>query len=340
MGKIKKRRIKVKPFIHSNREIQFDIIQGLTKANKEKLQWTQGTGIVLRKDLPKKGVTLLSGGGSGHEPAHIGYIGENMLTAAVMGPFFLPPTSDEILKGIQQIDNGDGVLLIIKNFEKDLASFLDAEQKAIDLGHKVKHVIVNDDCSIEAETFKKRRRGVAGTVLVHKILGAAANQKYNLDDLEKLGKEVIYNLNTLGIAFSPSSQLTEDSPKYTLKENEMYYGIGIHGEPGYRIEEMKSSERMAIELVNKLISQFQKKDRLKSCGVLVNGLGSTPLLELSLFFNDVEQLLEIADVPILYKKVGSFLTSYDTEGISLTLLNIIDEQWVKFLEEPTDAFAW
>lgn len=329
----------MKPFINSSQAIRREILEGLVYAHGDKLRWVKGTGIVVRKILPEKGVALISGGGSGHEPAHIGYVGQNMLTSAVMGTFFLPPAVDEILQSIQLADNGDGVLLIIKNFEKDLASFLAAEKKAIALGHHVKHVIVNDDCSIETETFKKRRRGVAGTVFVHKILGAAAAKGMPLNELELLGGQVIYNLNTLGVAFSPASQLGEIPSQYTLANNEMYYGIGIHGEPGYKIEQMKSSERIAIELFNKIIDQYDDS-RLKSCGILVNGLGSTPLLELAVFTNHVRQLFDIDDIPVLFKKTGNFLTSYDTQGLSLTILNIIDNNWLQLLEAPTDAFGW
>lgn len=329
----------MKQLINSRGQIRQQLLAGLTYTYNDTLTWQEKTGIVTKKTISKDKVVLISGGGCGHEPAHVGYIGENMLDCAVMGAIFEPPVSSEILQAIEQTYNGQGTLLIIKNFEKDLASFLEAERLAKAKGLTVSHVIVDDDCSIESGTFEKRRRGVAGTVFVHKILGAAAAEGNSLDELKTLGEQVIPLIKTLGVAFSPASPIGVIPQQYELAENEMYFGIGIHGEPGYRIETMQSSERIAVELVNKLKQQYKKKE-LRKAAVLVNGLGGIPLLELSVFMNDVQQLLDIEDIDVVYKRMGNFLTAYNTNGLSLTLLTIKEDKWLDYLRIPTDAFGW
>ncbi|MEI5990362.1 hypothetical protein A5881_001855 [Enterococcus termitis] len=329
----------MKQLINSRGQIRQQLLAGLTYTYNDRLDWQAETGIVTKKTIAENKVVLISGGGCGHEPAHVGYIGKNMLDCAVMGTIFEPPASDEILQAIEKTYNGQGTLLIIKNFEKDLTNFLEAERLAKAKGFLVSHVIVDDDCSIESGTFEKRRRGVAGTVFVHKIIGAAATQGYSLDELQALGEQLIPQIKTLGVAFSPASPIGVILQQYELAENEMYFGIGIHGEPGYRIEKMQSSERIAIELVNKLKQQYSKKD-LTQAAVLVNGLGNIPLLELGVFMNDVQQLMDIEDIQVVYKRMGNFLTAYNTNGLSLTLLAIKDDKWLDYLSTPTDAFGW
>ncbi|ALS02330.1 DhaKLM operon coactivator DhaQ [Enterococcus silesiacus] len=329
----------MKQLINSSGHMRQQLLAGLTYTYNDRLDWQVGTGIVTKKKIAENKVVLISGGGCGHEPAHVGYIGENMLDCAVMGAIFEPPAASEILQAIEKTYNGQGTLLIIKNFEKDLASFLEAEHLAKAKGLFVSHVIVDDDCSIESGTFEKRRRGVAGTVFVHKILGAAAAQGHSLNELHTLGEQLIPRIKTLGVAFSPASPIGIIPQQYQLAEDEMYFGIGIHGEPGYRIETMRSSERIAIELVNKLKQQYEKAD-LTQAAILINGLGSTPLLELGIFMNDVQQLLDIEDINVVYKRMGNFLTAYNTNGLSLTLLTIKEEKWLTYLNTPTDAFGW
>lgn len=329
----------MKQLINTSGQIRQQLLAGLTYTYNDKLNWQPETGIVTKKIINEQKVVLISGGGCGHEPAHVGYIGDNMLDCAVMGTIFEPPSSSEILQAIEQTYNGRGTLLIIKNFEKDVTCFLEAERLAKEKGLHISHVIVDDDCSIESGTFEKRRRGVAGTVFVHKILGAAAAEGKTLGELQTLGETLIPLIKTLGVAFSPASPIGIIPQQYTLAEDEMYFGIGIHGEPGYRIEKMQSSERIAIELVNKLTQQYTKSE-LKNTAVLVNGLGGTPLLELGIFMNDVQQLLEIEDIHVTYKQIGNFLTAYNTNGLSLTLLNLKDDQWLNYLKLPTDAFGW
>ncbi|UUX33431.1 dihydroxyacetone kinase subunit DhaK [Fundicoccus culcitae] len=320
-------------------QIVDQLIDGFVAAYSHRIIRIPGSRIIQKLKPDKDKVVIISGGGSGHEPAHIGYVGDNMLDVAVMGNIFEPPTAAEVFQAIQASYNGHGTLLIIKNFEKDVASFLEGERMAIETGYVVDHVIVNDDCSIESATFEKRKKGVAGTIFIHKILGTASAQGLSLSELVALGNQTIQATKTLGVAFSGTKPIGDKPSQYSLKPNEMYFGIGIHGEPGYRIEEMKSSERIALELTNKLITQYERAE-LKSVAIIVNGLGSATLLELSIFLNHVMQLLDIADIAVEFKLLGNFMTSYNTNGLSLTFLNLFDAKILDLLQEDTNAFAW
>lgn len=323
----------------TDNEIVNQLIEGFVSAYSHKLERLPNTRTIIRKKIPANKVVILSGGGSGHEPAHIGYVGRNMLDGAIMGNIFEPPQPDEILKAIKATYNGMGTLLIIKNFDKDIYSFLEAERLALAENLKVAHVIVDDDCSIEKATFEKRKRGVAGTLFAHKVIGTAAELGSSVDELVELGRECILRTKTLGVAFSENNSIGNKHKQYALMENEMYFGIGIHGEPGYRKEAMKSSEHIALELTNKLIGQFPRGE-LREVALIVNGMGSTPLLELSVFLNHVVELLDIEDIHVSFKLLGNFMTSYKTSGLSLTLLNLFDDKLVYLLEAETDAFAW
>ena len=256
-----------------------------------------------------------------------------------MWPHLYSPTPEEVFQGILVSDQGAGVLLIIKNFEKDVESFLAGRLLAMDQGHQVAYVIVNDDCSLEENSFQKRRRGVAGTVFVHKILAAAAESGLSLEDLKTLGEKVVRASNTLGLALSPAVVSKEHQAQFQLAEDELSIGVGIHGEPGYRIEKLHSSERLAIELVNKLKNHYPlaKGDQF---ALMVNGLGGTPLMELYIFTNDVRRLLELEGIKVVFKKVGNYMTSYDMKGLSLTFLKVEDDCWLDWLKEPVEAYGW
>lgn len=315
------------------------MIAGILYAYDHLLEGIDDTGIILAKKRPQNKIAILSGGGSGHEPADSGYVGKGMLDGCICGPIFEPPTVEEIVLAIQKSDQGLGVLLIVKNFEKDVAVFSQAQAIAQAQGHQVAQVLVNDDCSIDSASFKKRRRGVAATVLVQKILGAASYDITDLNKLKALGDQLVYNSNTLGVALSPASFIDSKREGFSLAQDEIYFGIGIHGEPGYRKEIFHSSERLAIELVNKLKNQFHFKQNEKYA-LMINGLGATPLLELFVFTHDVSRLLQLEGIDVCFKKVGNFMTSNDMAGLSLSLLKIEDEQWLKYLEADCECYGW
>ncbi|MDN6385170.1 MAG: DhaKLM operon coactivator DhaQ [Alkalibacterium sp.] len=320
-----------------NQSIDF-MLTGFHFEHKERIDYDSTNKIIYQKNQDQ--VSVISGGGSGHEPAHFGYVGKNMLTASVNGELFIPPEPKAILEAIKKTDNGKGALLIVKNFARDMASFTEAKEKAIKLGHKTDIVCVADDHSIEdTHTFKKRHRGVAGTLFVHKIVGAFAEKGMSLKDLKKLGDDVSANLYTLGVALSPARTPENEHATFDLLEGEVYYGIGIHGEKGYRKVPYHSSEQLAIELVNKLkrLIDWTPEDTF---AVLINGLGSTTLMEQYIFTNDIRRLLNLEQIDTSFVKVGSHLTSYNMHGISLTLLKVNDLKWIDALKEETNASHW
>jgi dihydroxyacetone kinase len=332
----------MKKITNDVQNIVWNMLHGFYFEHNNRVSYNSKHNIIYRKDLAKiqQDVVIISGGGSGHEPADFGYVGEGMLSLSVNGEIFIPPTPEQVLAAIRLVARDKSVLLIIKNFKADVESFLTAESFAKEEGRLVDHVIVNDDVSIEDDaSFNKRKRGVAGTVLVHKILGAAALEGYSLQQLTTIGCSVISNLHTLGVALSPANDPNRGEVPFTLQDNEVFYGVGIHGEKGYRKEELFSSEKLAIELINKLksIYRWKKGDKF---AILINGLGATPLMEQYIFSNDIRRLCELERLDIRFVKVGAHLTSLDMKGISLSLLKIEDPIWEKWLKADVEVTNW
>ncbi|MDT2865818.1 DhaKLM operon coactivator DhaQ [Vagococcus carniphilus] len=326
--------------INKPKDAVSQVLNGVAFIHQEKLERLSNTGIIKKQQIDDSQVALISGGGSGHEPAHFGYVGEGMLSASVSGPIFVPPKTAEIVKAIEAVTSEKGVLLIIKNFEADVTNFLEAEKMAQQSGIKVAHVIVNDDCSIEEGSYKKRRRGVAGTILVHKILGAAAKEGKNLDELKQLGEDVIASMNTLGVALASGKTIGQEEAVFSLEKGEISFGIGIHGESGYRKEPFFSSEYLANELINKLLTQYPVSISELPFAIMINGLGATTVMEQYIFANDVKRLLQLEEIDVVFQKSGNFMTSTNMAGISLTFLALKEKKWLDYLNEPTDAFAW
>ncbi|WP_394404643.1 DhaKLM operon coactivator DhaQ [Streptococcus sp. 20-1249] len=284
-------------------------------------------------------IPILSGGGSGHEPAHFGYVGQGMLTAAISGPIFIPPCAADILEVIRFLNRGKGVFVIIKNFEADLKEFSQAIHVARAEGIPVKYVVAHDDISVETSNFKLRHRGVAGTILLHKILGQAAYQGASLDDLEALGLEVATSMATLGFATKPATILGDNHPMFQLEPGNISFGIGIHGEPGYRTVPFDSSEVLANELINKLKMKLKWQDGERFI-LLINNLGATSKMEELIFTNDVLDFLTLDELDIVFSKAGHLITSLDMAGLSITLCRLKEAIWLDYLEAPTDAFGW
>ena len=279
-------------FYTSTTEIPEEMLKGVELTHTH-LSYLSETGILYDNTLDNKAVPIISGGGSGHEPAHIGYVGAGMLAAAVTGPLFVPPIAKNILKAIRQVNSGKGVFVIIKNFEADLKEFKKAIEEARTEGIDVRYIVSHDDISVNAYNFHKRHRGVAGTILLHKVLGAFAKEGASIDEIEQLALSLSPEIYTLGVALAPVN-FPHHRTSFLLAEDEVSFGVGIHGEPGYRIEKFEGSERIAVELVNKLKAEinWQKKAN-KNYILLVNGLGSTTLMELYHFQYDVMRLLEL-----------------------------------------------
>ena len=329
----------MKKIINSPSNVWEEMLRGMAFTHSDILERLGETGVMYRKYEGQGKVGLVSGGGSGHEPSHAGFVGKGMLSAAVAGEVFTSPTPDQVFEAIKLADKGAGVLLIIKNYTGDVMNFEMAMDMAEAEGIKVDKVIVNDDIAVEDSTYTAGRRGVAGTVLVHKILGAAAEQGMSLEDLKKLGDKVIENTKTVGVAISPATVPAVGKPGFELADDEMEYGIGIHGEPGYRREKIKPSKEIAQELISRLKEECNWKEGDRY-GVFVNGMGGTPLMELYIFMNDVQEILSKEGLVFDFKKVASYMTSIEMAGLSLTLIKLEDEKWVEYLKYPVETAAW
>ncbi len=281
---------------------------------------------------------MVSGGGSGHEPSHAGFVGDGMLSAAVAGDVFTSPTPDQIQIAMQDADQGQGVLLIVKNYTGDNLNFEMVQEMAEMDDIQSEIVVVDDDIAVEDSEFTAGKRGVAGTVLVHKILGNAARRGASLDELKQLGDEVVKKIKTIGLALHAATVPEVGKPGFELAEDELEYGVGIHGEAGYRREKLQPSKDLAQELVTKILSDYDKQPQ--KVGVLVNGMGGTPLMEQFIFMNDVLNLLKEQNVEVTFHKVGNYMTSLDMEGVSLTLIDLEDETIKEALESDVTTISW
>ncbi len=329
----------MKKIINSPEDVVEEMIEGLTKSYPELVHRVGDSRVVARNYEGKGKVGIVSGGGSGHEPSHAGFVGRGMLAAAVCGDVFTSPTPDQILMAIHEVDKGAGVFLDIKNYTGDVMNFEMARDMARDEGIKVEEVVVDDDIAVENSLYTAGRRGVAGTVLVHKVLGAAAEAGYTLEQIKSLAEKIIPDIKTIGVALSAATTPESGKPGFVLKPDEMEYGVGIHSEPGYRREKLKPSKDIAKELYGKISAEFKlvKGDKVV---VLVNGMGATPLMEQYVFANDVNDLLKADRVEIVKSMVGNYMTSIDMAGISLTLFKIEDPKWLEFINAPADTIAW
>lgn len=330
----------MKKIINSVENIVPEMISGLVKTNSELVKEIPNTTAVVRNDdkfSSAKQVGIVSGGGSGHEPLHAGFVGDGMLSAAVAGEVFTSPTPDQIYEAIKAVDKGQGVLLIVKNYSGDVMNFDMAKEMAEADDIQVGTVVVDDDISVENSEFTQGKRGVAGTVLVEKILGAAARSGKSLQELVQLGESVVNNTKTIGIALHAATVPAVGHPGFELKDDEIEFGIGIHNERGYSVEKIQPSQQLATELVKKISSEFA--DDSGKFAVLVNGMGATPLMEQYIFANDVLSQLEKNNITVGFSRVGNMVTSLDMQGISLTLMKAYD-QWIDWLKEPAKTIAW
>jgi dihydroxyacetone kinase-like protein len=330
----------MKKIINDPKNVVDEMVQGLVRSYPDYLEKIPETGVVYRSDLQKiKGkVGIVSGGGSGHEPTHAGFVGNGMLSAAVCGEVFTSPTPDQIFEAIKKVDSGAGVFLVIKNYSGDVMNFEMAQDMAEMEDIKVKSIIVDDDIAVENSTYTQGRRGVAGTIFMHKVLGAAADKGASLDELESLAQKVLPNIKTIAVALSGATVPEVGKPGFTLDEGEIEYGVGIHGEPGYRREKLQPSKALVEELVGKLNQEF-KFEKGDQVAILVNGMGATPLMEQYIFMNDVLNKMDELGIDVKFTKVGNLMTSLEMAGISLTLFKV-DDEIIKNLNYATHTIAW
>jgi len=325
----------MKKIINDPADVVPQMLAGLLLAHPELTAITKNA--VAAVNSARK-VNLISGGGSGHEPLDIGFVGAGLLDVAILGDVFTPPTTAAIVEAVQQLDPNTPVLMIVKNFVRDTTNFSRAQSQLIAAGYTVQTLVVADDQSVNPTTHKRRERGVAGTVLLFKLLGAAADQGADLATLVTLGNQALHQLYTLGVALAGTEAPGQSEPAFALPDDKIAYGIGIHGEPGYRSEPLVSSELLARELVNKLL-QAANLPPHQAVALMVNGLGGLPLMDQAIFTNDAVQLLRLAKVDPQFVKTGTFLTSYGMRGLSLTLLRL-EPNWLPYLTASVGGFGW
>ncbi|HFU9532396.1 TPA: dihydroxyacetone kinase subunit DhaK [Streptococcus agalactiae] len=329
----------MKKILNQPTDVVTEMLDGLAYVHNDLVHRVEGFDIIARNEEKSGKVALISGGGSGHEPSHAGFVGEGMLSAAVCGAVFTSPTPDQVLEAIKEADEGAGVFMVIKNYSGDIMNFEMAQDMAEMEGIDVASVVVDDDIAVEDSLYTQGKRGVAGTILVHKILGHAARHGKSLQEIKAIADELVPNIHTVGLALSGATVPEVGKPGFVLAEDEIEFGIGIHGEPGYRKEKMQPSKALATELVDKLIESFDAKSGEKY-GVLINGMGATPLMEQYIFANDVAKLLEDKGIEVNYKKLGNYMTSIDMAGLSLTLIKLENQEWLEALNSDVTTIAW
>lgn len=326
----------MKKLINSVETVEDEMIQGLVKAYPQYLKKIDGHNVVVRAKKKEGKVALISGGGSGHEPAHAGYVGEGMLDAAVAGAVYTSPASDAILEGIKAIATDAGVLMVIKNYTGDVMNFEMAAEMAEMEGIKVKQVVVNDDVAVKDSLYTVGRRGVAGTVFVHKIAGAMAETGASLDEVQAVAQKVIDNVRTMGAATLPSTIPASGKPGFELADDEMEVGIGIHGEPGTHREKMMTANDITDHLLEKILADIDYSG--SEVAVMVNGSGSTPLMELFIINNRVADVLAEKGIKVVQTFVGEYMTSIDMAGFSISVLKL-DDQLKELLAAKADTPA-
>lgn len=313
----------MKKIINAVDQVENQMVEGMVKAYSQYLRKLDCGNVVVRADKKEGKVALISGGGSGHEPAHGGYVGEGMLDAAVAGAVFTSPTPDQIYEGIKEVATDKGVLLVIKNYTGDVMNFEMAREMAEMEGIKVAQVITNDDVAVDGSLYTVGRRGVAGTVFVHKIAGALAETGAELGEVQAVAEKVIANVRTMGMAIRPCTVPASGVPGFELSDKEMEVGIGIHGEPGTHREALKTADEIADMLLEKILADIDYSG--SEVAVMINGAGATPLMELYIVNNRVADILAEKGIKVYKTFVGEYMTSLEMEGFSISLLKLDDE---------------
>lgn len=325
----------MKKIINNPEHVVEEMLEGIVYAHPEYIKKLENANALVRRNSPVEGkVALVSGGGSGHEPAHGGFVGKGMLDAAVAGSVFTSPTPDQVYEAIKAVATDNGVLLIVKNYTGDVMNFEMAKEMAEMDGIKVDHVVVDDDVAVENSTWTIGRRGIAGTVFVHKIAGAKAESGSSLEEVKDVALKVIANVRSMGMALSPCTVPAAGKPNFTLGEKEMEIGMGIHGEPGTHREDLKSGDEIVEHLLNKVLDDMDLKN--DEVAVMVNGLGSTPLMELYIANRKVHSMLKEKGIKVYKTFVGEYMTSIEMAGFSISLLKL-DEELKSLLDAPADT---
>lgn len=326
----------MKKFINDVALVEEQMIQGMVKAYPQYLRKLDCGNVVVRAHKKEGKVALISGGGSGHEPAHGGFVGTGMLDAAVAGAVFTSPTPDQIYEGIKAVATDAGVLMVVKNYTGDVMNFEMAAEMAEMEGITVRHVVTNDDVAVKDSLYTVGRRGVAGTIFVHKIAGALAEEGGTLDEVQAVAQKVIDNVRTMGAAIEPCTVPAAGKPGFELSDNEMEVGIGIHGEPGTHRESMKTADEITDMLLEQILGDIDYNG--SEVAVMINGAGATSLMELFIINNHVSDVLAEKGIKVYKTMVGEYMTSIEMQGFSISLLRL-DEELKRLLDAPADTPA-
>lgn len=314
-----------------------EMCAGIALAYPE-LEFVKRYKIIKKREQNADKVSLISGGGSGHEPAHAGFVGKGMLDAAVCGDIFASPSQIQIYQAIKETAGNAGTLMIIKNYSGDMMNFKNAARLAEEDGISVEYVKVDDDIAVQDSLYTVGRRGVAGTVLVHKVAGAAAEKGYSLKQVKAYAENAVLNTRSIGFAFTSCTVPAKGTPTFSIAENEIEYGVGIHGEPGVSREAMMTADELSKRMTDSLVKELGLSEN-DEVTVLVNGFGGTPLQELYLFLNSTAKILDEYKIKIYRSFAGNYMTSIDMSGASLTFMKMNSE--LKSLldaESDTPAF--
>lgn len=327
----------MKKLINAVDTVLSESLDGFAAAHADILVLGEERKFVRRRELKPGKVALLSGGGSGHEPLHAGFVGLGMLDAACPGQVFTSPTPDQMLAAAEAVDTGAGVLLIVKNYEGDVMNFEMAAEMA---SMPVERVLINDDVAVEDSLYTTGRRGVAGTLVVEKLVGAAAEQGRDLPILKALGDRVNRATRSMGVALTSCTVPASGKPMFEIGPDEMEFGVGIHGEPGRRRASLMSADAIAEEICAAIAADFGDIGG-KEALLFVNGFGGTPLMELYLMYNAARAQFERRGVTIARSLVGNYVTSLDMAGCSITL-SLLDDETIPLWDAPvhTAGLRW
>jgi dihydroxyacetone kinase-like protein len=327
----------MKKLINSVENVLSESLDGFAAAHADIVVLGDERKFVRRRTLKPGKVALVSGGGSGHEPLHAGFVGTGMLDAACPGQVFTSPTPDQMIAAVEAVDSGKGALFIVKNYEGDVMNFEMAAEMA---GREVLTVVTDDDVAVEKSTWSTGRRGVAGTLVVEKVVGAAAEQGRPLADLQALGRDVNARTRSMGVALTSCTVPAAGNPTFTLAEDEMEMGVGIHGEPGRRRVRLATADAIAEEMLGAILGDLSPPAG-SQCLLLVNGFGGTPSMELYLMVNAARKILAGRGLTVSRHLTGSLVTSLEMAGCSITV-TILDDATRALWDAPvhTAALRW
>jgi len=327
----------MKKLINDVDDVLSESLDGFAGAHADILRLAPERQFVARRELKRGKVALISGGGSGHEPLHAGFVGHGMLDAACPGQVFTSPTPDQMLAAAQAVDSGAGVLFIVKNYSGDMMNFQMAAEM---LGQENETVIVNDDVAVENSTYTTGRRGVAGTLVVEKVVGAAAERGADLATLKALGDAVNKATASMGVALTSCTVPAAGSPTFQIGGDEMELGVGIHGEPGRKRVKLGTANEIAAELTGAILKDLSLKPGTEVL-LFVNGFGGTPLLEQYLLVNAASKVLADAGIKVVRHLTGSYVTSLEMAGCSITV-SALDAAQFALWDAPvhTAALRW